>query len=161
MIEYHTGDLFEEAERWARPICIAHVCNNVGAWGAGFTKGLSTHYPKAETAFREWAASRAPGLPAYGLGATQVVRGSDNVWVANMVAQVGVGRDRQRIDYRALEACLVQAVAAGPYAAFLVPRLGCGLAGGSWARVEEILGRVFASGPRIIVCTRPGERFNP
>jgi hypothetical protein len=35
---------------------IAHVCNDIGAWGRGFVLALSKLSPAPERAFREWYA---------------------------------------------------------------------------------------------------------
>lgn len=33
---------------------IVHVCNNIGAWGAGFVMAISRRWPEPEAAYREW-----------------------------------------------------------------------------------------------------------
>lgn len=170
MIEYVTGDLFAVRERYARAM-IAHVCNNVGAWGAGFTKALSMHYPEAERAFRLWSDPRRAGwgiqppgtvTGRYALGECQIAQVSSDTHVANLVAQVGIGQGTVRLDYAALGATLGYLAVAGHAegATVLVPRLGCGLAGGSWAQVEPLLAQHLVD-VRVVVCTREGERFNP
>lgn len=170
MIEYREANLFDVVPEFARVVTIAHVCNNVGAWGAGFTRGLSNWYPEAERAFRLWADPRRGGRVhttsgRYALGEIQAVPVERmDVYVANMVAQAGIGPSpTPRLDYKALEVCLGYLAVAAPVASggvVLVPRLGCGLAGGSWAKVEPLLAK-HLTGVRVVVCTRPGEKFNP
>lgn len=171
MIEYREADLFDVIPEFARGVVVAHVCNNIGAWGAGFTRGLSQRFPETERAFRVWSDPRRLGQGPvrvhttsgrYALGAVQLVRLSDAVSVVNMVAQVGIGVG-PRLDYAALGTCLSYLAVAGPVqdaGVVLIPRLGCGLAGGSWAKVEPLLAK-HLSGVRVVVCTRPGEKFNP
>lgn len=168
MIEYREADLFDVIPEFARGVVVAHVCNNIGAWGAGFTRGLSQRFPEAERAFRVWSDRRSASgrvhttSGRYALGAIQLVSLPDDVCVANMVAQVGIGAG-PRLDYAALRTCLEYLAVAEPVqdaGVVLVPRLGCGLAGGSWAKVEPLLAQHLAR-TRVVVCTRPGERFNP
>jgi len=59
-----------------------------------------------------------------------------------MVAQRGFGKSSEpRISYPALEACLrtVQERATATMATVHMPRIGCGLAGGSWDAVSELI----------------------
>lgn len=73
----------------------------------------------------------------------QLVRVKPDVWVANMVGQRGMrtGSGGPPIRYDALERCLValagHAVELG--ASVHMPRIGCGLAGGVWSRVEPLV----------------------
>lgn len=68
----------------------------------------------------------------------------DRLWVANMVAQHGVGPDGHRrppIRYEALAKCL-QTVARHANtmdASVHMPRIGCGLAGGDWFNVAQLV----------------------
>lgn len=122
MIEYREADLFDVIPEFARGVVVAHVCNNIGAWGAGFTRGLSQRFPETERAFRVWSDPRRLGQGPvrvhttsgrYALGAVQLVRLSDAVSVVNMVAQVGIGVG-PRLDYAALGTCLSYLAVAGP-----------------------------------------------
>ncbi len=119
------------------PKIIAHVCNNQGAWGAGFVLALSRRWTAPEYSYREWARKSTP-LP---LGTVQIVRVEEDILVANMIAMKGVGAGTLRYD--ALVDCLgsvsIRAVPVG--ASIHMPRIGCGLAGGSWDKVEPIVRR--------------------
>ena len=42
----------------AGPAAIVHICNDLGHWGAGFTKSLSKKWPQAEKAYRAWAKNK-------------------------------------------------------------------------------------------------------
>jgi O-acetyl-ADP-ribose deacetylase (regulator of RNase III) len=65
------------------------------------------------------------------------------LWVANMVAQHGArrGESAPPIRHEALASCLEklagQALELG--ASVHLPRIGCGLAGGKWERIEPLL----------------------
>ena len=126
---------------------VAHVCNDLGAWGRGFVAAVSRQWPQAERAYRDWFRKR--DVNDFGLGAVQLVYvGNDRepLWVANMVAQHGLltgraVRHQPPIRYAALEACLriLAAHASTLSASVHMPRIGCGLAGGKWEIVEPMI----------------------
>jgi O-acetyl-ADP-ribose deacetylase (regulator of RNase III) len=144
---------------------IAHVCNDIGAWGRGFVRSLSRRWPRAEDAYRRWhkdqenalvdpdLSSKATIGEPLKLGAVQYVRVDSwdgpnetilHTYVANMVAQHGIGnRDGvPPIRYDALQQCLEHvgffAQTIGT-ASIHMPRIGCGLAGGEWSKVEPLV----------------------
>ena len=116
---------------------IVHICNDIGAWGAGFVLALSKKWTAPEEHYR--------ALGKWTLGDVHFIRVEDDIIVANMIAQEGIGPDesgRPPIRYSALREALYQV----DYYAWMnhehnasihMPRIGCGLAGGSWALVEE------------------------
>jgi O-acetyl-ADP-ribose deacetylase (regulator of RNase III) len=120
---------------------IAHVCNDIGGWGKGFVLALSRRWPEPEAAYRAWHRGRAGN--DFGLGAAQFVRVEPYVWVANLVGQRGIrtGSKGVPVRYEAIDAALGpladKAVELG--ASVHMPRIGCGLAGGDWARVEPLV----------------------
>jgi O-acetyl-ADP-ribose deacetylase (regulator of RNase III) len=71
------------------------------------------------------------------------------VWVANMVGQHGLRRAEGKppIRYEAVEAALATVANRATVLAASVhmPRIGCGLAGGSWDEVEPIICRTLCS----------------
>lgn len=111
---------------------ICHVVNNKGVMGAGVAKALYTKYPDVR--------SKYLSLQKYELGACQPVRINSDLVVVNMIAQDGYGRDRRLyLQYDTLSLCLnkVRNRYKGTiYVPFLI---GCGLAGGDWSVVSEIL----------------------
>ncbi len=121
---------------------IVHVCNDIGAWGAGFTRALSQRWAQPEAAYR----SRS----SYELGVVEYVPVDQDTQVVNMIAQAGIGRSSQpRVRYPALEQCLLQVGfdAQVLQASVHMPRIGCGLAGGKWENVEPIIQRVLFDVP--------------
>ena len=139
MVGYYQGDATYPR---SRPAIIAHVCNNKGGWGRGFVLSISKRWRGPEQFFRA-SAKRAE------LGDIQVSRVEETVWVANMIAQNGYQSKDNPIplDYRALRSCLQQVatLARQRGASVHMPRIGCGLAGGSWETVEKILQDVFSN----------------
>jgi len=137
-ITYLTGDA--TCPQAAGNRLIAHVCNDLGKWGRGFVLALSRRWAEPERAYRDWHRGRAGN--DFGLGAVQFVAVGPYLWVANMVGQHGVRRGRTPpIRYEAVEQCLrrVAAKAVELRASVHMPRIGCGLAGGTWERVEPLV----------------------
>ncbi|MFJ2787125.1 MULTISPECIES: macro domain-containing protein [unclassified Streptomyces] len=129
------------------PKIIAHICNDLGGWGKGFVLALSRHWPGPEREYRRWHRERAGD--DFALGAVRMVRVRSDIRVANMVAQRGTktGSSGPPIRYDAVERCLQtlaeHALADG--ASVHMPRIGCGLAGGKWERVEPIISRSLSA----------------
>jgi len=131
---------------------IAHICNDVGAWGAGFVMALSAKDRGPERDYRRWfnrrhLAKRWPAMfQRFELGMIQQPLSpfAEDVFVCNMIAQHGTCEDergRPPIRYAYLMQCLhrlrVQALQLD--ATVHMPRIGCGLAGGNWDYVSQII----------------------
>lgn len=139
-IRYLTGDATSPQAKG--PKIIAHVCNNRGGWGKGFVLAISKRWPEPEAAYRRWHRERAHN--DFALGATQLVQVAPDLWVANMVGQHGLKTSRSSgppIRYDAVRQCLhaLAAHAARLSAGVHMPRIGTGLAGGRWDRVEPLV----------------------
>ncbi len=138
-IQYVKGDATSPQARGTK--IVAHVCNDRGKWGKGFVLAVSARWPEAERAYRRW--HREPAGNDFGLGAVQFVPVGRHVWVANMVGQHGVARGsgappiRYEVVARCLEALADRAAELG--ASVHMPRIGCGLAGGKWERIEPLI----------------------
>ncbi|WP_253866353.1 macro domain-containing protein [Micromonospora sp. WMMD754] len=129
------------------PKVIAHVCNDLGGWGKGFVLAISRRWPEPERDYRDWHRHRAGN--DFGLGATRLVRVAPDLWVANMVGQRGMrrGSGGPPIRYDAVERCLIALAdhAEELGASVHMPRIGCGLAGGSWQRIEPLVLRTLCA----------------
>ena len=150
MIEYVIGDATEPQGDGNK--IIAHCCNDIGAWGAGFVMALSRKWKEPENKYRAWSNGRLGSnqvddieVPApYRLGQMILVPVEEDIQVANMIAQEGVGwKDGiPPIRYDALEVCLATLAflhARRLNASVHMPRIGCGLAGGTWDKVELLI----------------------
>ncbi|TRV78909.1 macro domain-containing protein [Streptomyces sp. 130] len=133
---------------------IVHVCNDLGGWGKGFVLALSRRWPEPEAAYRGWHRERARN--DFGLGAVQFVQVTPVVWVANVVGQHGMRRGSKGVPVRyeaidtGLAAVADRALELG--ASVHMPRIGCGLAGGTWSRIEPLIeGRLTARGLPVTV----------
>ncbi len=143
MITYLQGDATKPVGHGK--IVIAHVCNDIGAWGRGFVLALSSRWPSVEHDYRRWsrndlASGDVPPYPPFKLGQLRCVNVEPNVWVANMIAQRGVRNARNPIplQYDALRSCL-HVIANIDADSVHMPRIGCGLAGGEWDKVALII----------------------
>ncbi|MFF8598182.1 Appr-1-p processing protein [Streptomyces sp. NPDC015232] len=152
-IEYVRGDA--TAPRGKGVKIVAHVCNDLGGWGKGFVLAVSRRWPEPEAAYRRWHRERARN--DFGLGAAQFVRVEPYVWVANLVGQRGIRTGRSTgvpVRYEAIDAALalLAGKAAELAASVHMPRIGCGLAGGRWERIEPLIAeRLVARGIPVTV----------
>lgn len=139
MITYLKGDA--TVPQTTGPKLIAHVVNDLGGWGKGFVVAISRRWPEPEASYRRWHAERAKN--DFALGAIQVVQVKPDIYVVNMVGQRGI-RTRSKgppVRYEALDDCLhkLRTVADEHRASVHMPRIGCGLAGGKWDKVEPLI----------------------
>lgn len=132
MITYLTGDATQPIKK---PALIMHVCNDIGGWGRGFVLALSEKWPEPERAYRR--------IRHYHLGATLFVPVEPGIVVVNMIAQHDIRTcaacASPPIRYDALATCLQHVAADHPDSTIHAPRIGCGLAGGSWSVVEPLI----------------------
>lgn len=123
-------------------IVIPHVCNNVGAYGAGFALAVATKYPQAKREYCSMFETEDSDFKIT-LGRVGFPRIGSHLTIANMIAQDGLPSAKRRvvIDYDALADCLYQVagfcdeIGAEVHAA----KFGAGLAGGSWPKIEAII----------------------
>lgn len=155
-IDYRLGDVCEAGQSSAGPCAIAHICNDAGGWGRGFVLSLSAHWPEPEQAYRRWAAQEMLAL-----GMVQPVRVDDGLWVVNMVAQHGYAGPGNPVPlrYDALESCLTKlaAWAVAHRCEVHMPRIGCGLAGGRWERVEALVMDTLVESGVAVAVYDPGD----
>ena len=81
MITYLKGDATRPMVQG--PKIIVHVCNDIGAWGAGFLMALSQMWPEPKAAYRRWCKEGGEAVP-FSLGNVQFVDVGNNIWVANL-----------------------------------------------------------------------------
>lgn len=133
---------------------IAHLCNDLGRWGKGFVVAVSARWPEPERAYRDWYRQRESN--DFALGAVQFVRVSADFHVANMIGQHGIRSSAggPPIRYEAVDQALERLAefAAASNASVHMPRIGCGLAGGTWDRIEPLIhARLSSRGVSVLV----------
>jgi O-acetyl-ADP-ribose deacetylase (regulator of RNase III) len=121
---------------------IVHVCNDIGAWGAGFVLALSKRWKDPELYYR--------ALTKYILGDIQLVDVEKDITVCNLIGQESTisrrteGTTLPPVRYVAIEAGLKKlAKQIGRHGILTnsvhMPRIGSGLAGGNWKIIETII----------------------
>lgn len=161
-IEYRIGDArhFEEHHQFH---ILAHLCNDEGRWGSGFTGAISKKWRRPEQEYRAWKHQGSTlflGNPTpFELGRVQIVSvewfpgAVPCVEVANMIGQHGINRPGQRkicrVDYDALASCLDNLCAyisnRGGGTTVRMPRIGSGLACAPedrvkvWSTIEALI----------------------
>jgi O-acetyl-ADP-ribose deacetylase (regulator of RNase III) len=149
-IKYKIGDATAPTASGMK--IVAHICNNIGGWGKGFVVAISKRWPEPEAAYRAWYQDRDKN--DFALGAIQIVQVAPEIRVANMIGQHGIQRKgvtppdgKPPIRYEAVEAALNQLAAKATElkASVHMPRIGCGLAGGTWDKIEPIIERTLCT----------------
>lgn len=117
---------------------IVHCCNAQGAMGAGVALALRQKWKQV---YAHYADAIKAGLLK--LGDAQLVQVEHDTYVANLVGQnlYPSGPDGIPLVYEALEKSLrmLSESKAAEGATIHMPRIGAGLAGGSWERIEKII----------------------
>lgn len=126
---------------------ICHQVNCKGVMGSGLAKQVKEKFPEVYNCYLQSCSKKAPSQ-LLGHVDIVVICNKKPFGVANLYAQDGYGTDKQYTDYKALESCLNQVKLCAdchtescriglPY------KLGCGLAGGNWEIVYNIINKVF------------------
>ena len=144
-ITYLNGDALDPLT--AGPAIIAHVVNDATAnWGGrGFAQAVRERMPIVQDEFRQWVRLHKT---LFRLGESRSCRVSPGLWVFSMICQEGYGPSvTTRLRYGPLQACLIRLAefALANEATVHMPRIGAGLAGGSWPIIEELIGQEVCS----------------
>ena len=120
-------------------IIIPHICNDIGAWGKGFVLALSKRWKAPEKQYKLWYQEKE----GFALGAVQFVQVEENIWVGNIIGQHKIQEEKgiPPIRYEAVREGLEKvAIFAQEKQAYIqMPRIGCGLAGGTWEKIALII----------------------
>lgn len=147
MITYTTGDATRPipGPKGRVPI-IAHCCNTLGRWGSGFVLALDKRWSEPRETYL--AATRNGGTVSY----AEVWEDDDPdkpLIVANIIGQDGViGDDNPTpIKYNWISSGFTKIGDQFSPDLFDIhmPRIGCGLAGGSWDRIEPLIEKNLTS----------------
>lgn len=149
MITYHNGDILE-----SRAPIILHQVNCAGVMGAGLAKQIRQKYPSVYNRYRDFAlgydfsANQLLGFSLF----TSINLDEKLPFIVNCFAQDEFGRDKVQTNYEALNDCFldVELICRQSYdcCTIAIPdHIGCGLAGGDWSIVHEMICNVFADYP--------------
>ncbi len=123
---------------------IAHCVNNQGFWGKGFVLALSGRWAAPEHEYRRWHRNGGQPFLPFELGQVQLVGVAHHLFVANLIGQAGIRRNREGLPpvrYEALRQGFVRIAehATWLHASVHMPRIGAGLAGGDWGVIAGII----------------------
>jgi O-acetyl-ADP-ribose deacetylase (regulator of RNase III) len=117
---------------------IVHCCNDKGGWGSGFVLALNKVSPLPRERYLHWF--NTEGILF--LGDIQYVDLDRTTTVVNLIGQHGTKADREHpIRYDAIYDGLTKLAEAARIRGGTIhmPRMGAGLAGGSWPVIEAII----------------------
>ena len=138
-IKYIKGDATAPQAKGVK--IIAHICNNLGGWGKGFVLSISKRWELPEQEYRKWHRNRSKN--DFELGNIQLIQVQNYIYVVNMIGQQGMktGSNGVPIRYEAVKKCLEKLAkeADALNASVHMPRIGCGLAGGKWEKIEPLI----------------------
>lgn len=148
MLTYKKGDLIK-AFKDGEVDVIAHQCNAFHTMGAGVAKAIAKAFPAALSAdlASEYGGKEKLGWFTYTL--------TDYGYIYNLYGQYGYGREGQHTNYNHLENALLgmkHDLLFRKYKGKIgLPKIGCGLAGGDWTVVENIIENVFSDSYDVVV----------
>lgn len=129
------SERFEDITTATQPL-IAHGVNCIGVMGAGVAKAIANKWPQVKQAYLDSFIFPCPAL----LGMIQPVKIHDNLTILNCFTQTFYGPgDKQYVDYNAVATCFWRISEMYPGQELAIPRIGAGLAGGSWKKLMGII----------------------
>ena len=144
MIKYKRGNILESQEN-----IIVQSVNHKGVMGGGLALQIKLEYPEIEIGYNNICKTvtfetlrRANPVYWY--------KASETKYVASIFGQDGFGRDRRYTDYYALANGLeeVRIMADNRSYSVAIPyKIGCGLGGGDWDFVSDIISDIFKYSP--------------
>lgn len=117
---------------------IVHCVNTLGAWGKGFVLSISKRWQEPEKRYKKWI-RMAPNAM---LGGIDIVKVEEDIFIVNLLGQDGIYPKNgvPPIRYDAIRKGLHQLYLLVRHeGAVHMPRMGSGLAGGSWPVIEKII----------------------
>lgn len=159
-LSHVVGDLLASDE----PV-IGHGCNTVGAMGAGIALHIANRYPEVERVYAAHCRTRD-----FRVGTVQAVEVvavdieaeggpvTSRRTVLNLGTQRNPGRDATYFNVMlAMGNAFEWAISVG-VKRIAIPRIGCGIAGLEWPKVEWVVNGIFewiTQAPEVVVYTLP------
>lgn len=139
MITIVKGDIMQSKAPY-----ICHQVNCMGAMGAGVAKQIKALYPDVYEEYKR-VCNEHRDNPAKLLGQNLGVRVNDDLAIINLFGQLEYSRFHSCTDLTALRAACSPVAANIPaHVEIAMPyRIGCGLGGGDWGAVLDMLTEVF------------------
>lgn len=123
---------------YAKTMLICHGANCFSVQGAGVALALKTKWPQVYEADLKTIKGDKSKLGTYSKAEV-----GTNQLVLNCYTQYMYGRDKRHADYDAIRAVFKKIKIDFPKIDLSMPPIGCGLAGGDWDVVKQIVEEVF------------------
>lgn len=144
-------------------VIVPHVCNNLNLFNAGFAKSVASHYPIVKENYHMFCKKSS-------FGQTQFVETAKNskyghkLIFANMIAQNGIKnpKNQRPLNYAALVYSMnsvknyiknFEKTNDAGRVEIHCPKFGCGLSGGDWRIVSELIRDIWFDVKSIYVYT--------
>jgi len=132
------GDLLAEVNEGL----ILQQVNAQGVMGSGFARAIFKRWPEVKELYQDVFLMNQFHRGSDYMGRIQSIQVQPGLFVVNMVAQQFYGKDGKKYtSYDALHTCLsaIATLNAGQNLPIHHPLIGCGLGGGYWPVVAEII----------------------
>lgn len=144
MIEWHDGNIFNSKAKY-----LAHQVNCQGVMGAGIAKQIKDLYPEVYKIYHNLCLTRDYTRL---LGTFLDVEVHDR-HIVNLFSQDDYNRDyisRCMTNYGALSKCLTDLSMIAYGESVAIPyKIGCGLAGGDWNIVYDIIKKIYGTNDKV------------
>lgn len=117
---------------------ILHGCNCFCTMGAGVAKLLKDKYPIVFEIDNGTASGDLSKLGNY-----SIAKVDEDLTILNCYTQYHYGKYPPAVDYEAMIMCFYKIKNDFPSQDLYMPKIGCGLAGGEWEIVEEMIESIF------------------
>lgn len=135
---------------------ICHQVNCLGSMGAGIAKAIKQKWPFTCGPYKELCSEYPSHRSILLLGQCQLIPITETLWLANIFGQHEYGTWTIQTNYRAvresfenLKKYLDEGHGPTDKSVFVPYKMGCGLAGGDWAKYSPIIEEFF---PNATVC---------
>lgn len=134
------GDLLQLAEEGQFDI-IVHGCNCFHLMGAGIAGQIAKQYPQAYQADLETVKGDVCKLGTYSGSYVKRERDETSIFrIFNMYTQYKPGKCPKEVLYPSIRSCFNELSATFDHRIRIgIPMIGCGIAGGEWYEVEQII----------------------
>lgn len=126
------GDITETELKY-----IAHGVNCQNKMGSGVAKALYEKFPEVKEMYHKYFEHPRGKVP---LGCSQLVHTKEGKFIYNLFTQEYYGYDGKRyVNYGAVANCFMELSEFRQGEIIAIPKIGCGLAGGNWEFMEQLI----------------------
>lgn len=157
---HEKGSLIESAIE-GRVEGIIHGMNCMNAMGSGFAKQIRSGFPEAYQADCQTKKGDRKKLGSFSHGISN--RNGRDIIVVNAYTQFDYGRDdKLRADYKKIQTACRSIRKKFPHVTFGIPRIGTGLANGSWLTLSDILANELGTDNTVLFSdSEPSQELEP